>query len=840
MQNTVTELSHRLLRSLDNNYNVIDMQAVVEIITALERTSITEELLKTTRLGKYINELRKKTSNEILAKRAKELLKKWRDQVIPSSQSNSNTATHQQHQHQHQNQNSMTITNITSSANGTIPTATSKTKQHQHLMAYNNTDRSSSPDLNLNRSMNHKKRPLSTISIDDSSNGRKRIKMNGRHPHHHNISSNDQIYISDNSNSSPNIKKIQHNSSLIVLNSDSNSNFSDRVPPTITDAHDALNNDTNLTFSGRNLGVNTSSSSLLNESSSSSRTSSVTPTPQQPPPTIQTATPLPPILQKPEPKKRGRKKGSKNHKTLLVQAEESFTNKMAVSVNSKVKTTQELLASIQNKTNLVRPTTTTTTPQSQSSSVQITKKVISPKILNNFGDSPKRYQNSSPKLSENKNLKTTIIDINTSSKSPSLTIQRTASPKPENKFLSKLKERSDSPIKIDLDSENSRSSYQDSVVCITREGTSDDAESEIIDLDVHEDDEDVPKTSKVLVPEDDVKVESPPGAEEETIKVDDATSTVEEILAKLPKIDYSVLYETDEDEPTCTCPVVQPVVATSNEHNITVEFHEDGTNGDDGSGNNLRGSTSCSIFDVPDENSGGGNSESRTNMIVKQTQIDKIISSKSDDEDGDEEDVDDEEVYDVSTCPAKRYLDEKYRLVDDLDKISDERVEELHTCFLDTINGNKCDKTVNQRICDDKSDVGGFFSNIVPNFHAGEIIKKDITLESINYIKYKQIIPYPLLTTSSDHVQDDTGSDNRTTTSDQQCCDESTTTNNTTTKCSNSSSSSVALGQQQQHEDDADADKHLSHDNFREFHECVSLRSYNDELLHILPYVVLD
>lgn len=550
------------------------MQAVVEIITALERTSITEELLKTTRLGKYINELRKKTSNEILAKRAKELLKKWRDQVIPSSQSNTT----------HQNQNSMTITNITASANGTIPTS----KHHQNLIAYNNTDRSNSPDLNLNRTINHKKRPLSTISIDDSSNGRKRIKMNGRH---HNISSNDQIYISDNSNSSPNIKKIQHNSSLIVsLHSDSSSNFSDRVPP----PGDSHHNDINLTFSGRNLGVS-------NESSSS-RTSNVTPTPQQPPPTIQTATPLPPILQKPEPKKRGRKKGSKNHKTLLVQAEESFTNKMAVSVNSKVKTTQELLASIQNKTNLVRT-------QPPTSLNETKKKVISPKIFNNF--SPKT--SSSPKLSLNHESKklTTLIEINTSTQSPSLHItslkeQRTASPKLENKLLSKLKERSDSPIKIDLDSENSRSSYQDSVVCITREGTSDDAESEIIDLDVQEDDEDVPKSSSVL--EDDVKVESPLEGEK-AIKVDDATSTVEEILAKLPKVDYSVLYETDDLEPVCTCPVIQP----SSEH-ITVEFHEDGTNGDDGSGSGSLLRASGSIFDVPDENS-----ETRTNIVVKQT-----------------------------------------------------------------------------------------------------------------------------------------------------------------------------------------------------------------------------
>lgn len=57
-----------------------------------------------------------------------------------------------------------------------------------------------------------------------------------------------------------------------------------------------------------------------------------------------------PQLEQQLPKKRGRKKGSKNHKNLLDEAETSFTNKLAVSRgNSKVKTTQELIAGLQNK-----------------------------------------------------------------------------------------------------------------------------------------------------------------------------------------------------------------------------------------------------------------------------------------------------------------------------------------------------------------------------------------------------------------------------------------------------------------------------------------------------------
>ncbi|KAK2580879.1 hypothetical protein KPH14_005951 [Odynerus spinipes] len=66
---------------------VVDMGAVVDVITALEKTTITKEVLEITRLGKYINELRRKTTNDALAKRAKDLVRRWRDMVLPSAHS---------------------------------------------------------------------------------------------------------------------------------------------------------------------------------------------------------------------------------------------------------------------------------------------------------------------------------------------------------------------------------------------------------------------------------------------------------------------------------------------------------------------------------------------------------------------------------------------------------------------------------------------------------------------------------------------------------------------------------------------------------------------------------
>lgn len=85
MQCSPYEIKDKLLKALDEDNNVVDMAAVIEVITLLERTPITKDTLERTRLGKYINELRKRTSNEPLARRAKELVKSWR-RLLPCDQ----------------------------------------------------------------------------------------------------------------------------------------------------------------------------------------------------------------------------------------------------------------------------------------------------------------------------------------------------------------------------------------------------------------------------------------------------------------------------------------------------------------------------------------------------------------------------------------------------------------------------------------------------------------------------------------------------------------------------------------------------------------------------------
>lgn len=61
------------------------MADVLQVITALEGIQITKEQLESTRLGKHINHLRRMTKNESLARRAKNLLKKWREMVLPTA-----------------------------------------------------------------------------------------------------------------------------------------------------------------------------------------------------------------------------------------------------------------------------------------------------------------------------------------------------------------------------------------------------------------------------------------------------------------------------------------------------------------------------------------------------------------------------------------------------------------------------------------------------------------------------------------------------------------------------------------------------------------------------------
>ncbi|CAG5121122.1 unnamed protein product [Candidula unifasciata] len=79
---TPVQIKDKLTNALDDDKNVIDEKAVEEVLTLLEASTITKEILEQTRLGRDINHVRKICRNAAIAKRARNLVKAWK-QLIP-------------------------------------------------------------------------------------------------------------------------------------------------------------------------------------------------------------------------------------------------------------------------------------------------------------------------------------------------------------------------------------------------------------------------------------------------------------------------------------------------------------------------------------------------------------------------------------------------------------------------------------------------------------------------------------------------------------------------------------------------------------------------------------
>lgn len=75
-------LKMKLCNAIDKEGNVLDTEAVLAIITQLEPLTITTEELERTRLGKYVNLIRRHAKDPLVSKKARGLVKKWKRLLV--------------------------------------------------------------------------------------------------------------------------------------------------------------------------------------------------------------------------------------------------------------------------------------------------------------------------------------------------------------------------------------------------------------------------------------------------------------------------------------------------------------------------------------------------------------------------------------------------------------------------------------------------------------------------------------------------------------------------------------------------------------------------------------
>lgn len=170
-------IRERLFQGIDKDYNVTDMGIVVEVLGELENFHMSREELEDTRLGKHINELRRKASdNKELATRAKSLIKRWRDLLAPESGPPPGGGNNN-------NNNSNLVTNGNSrhTNSHTYPGPGSRGPSHPAARGNNSVSSPRVPPANtkLSPSANSSQKPTAAPSSASSQSARSNVRNNG-------------------------------------------------------------------------------------------------------------------------------------------------------------------------------------------------------------------------------------------------------------------------------------------------------------------------------------------------------------------------------------------------------------------------------------------------------------------------------------------------------------------------------------------------------------------------------------------------------------------------------------------------------------------------------------
>ncbi|XP_050305460.1 mediator of RNA polymerase II transcription subunit 26-like isoform X2 [Anthonomus grandis grandis] len=731
MQNNVTELTQRLLRALDSNYNVINLPEVVQIISHLEKVAITKELLETTRLGKYVNELRRRTTDQELSRTAKELLKKWRSMVLPetngqlkqSTQPSRAPSTELSPPLQGQQsikprispgppkkvsppvpipkmvspalQSRLAAPSIQTLVSPQLqkrlvsphakmaspqpkvasPSQTARTRVSPKLPPGADLVPVVSPtltlgaDVNLNQVKQGKKRPIGGADgagAPDSVNP-KRSRLNGGVTDLDISDSSNSCFQDVNSSSAlQNLEPKREGGDVIVVNSDSNSSFPDKT------VSDDLSSDQ-------------------------------------------------------IPKKRGRKKGSKNHRSLLDEAETSFTNKLAVSASrggSKVKTTQEILAGIQNKNTVAALSaaagiTRPSFEDLEEKAAKLTERVSMIDRKLNANSRNKNSQKSKLNLGATKNER--VIESGSVINDKSL--------------LDRLKRE--------------------------KRGEQNELEEEEEEEEDEEDEEEivVDDTESAGGGKESQETERGGGTEDQLFTGAKSLSE-EEALALLPPVDRSVL-DVPDPEPPCTC------LLKENQRRF------------------------ASAFSIGDEEVGGDRPPSPPPF----------------------------EVIEDPACPARHYIEHKYRVHD----VSEEKIRRLHESFLPNINGNWSLGTPRPEAFTNED---GLYANVVPNIY--ERLDKDVKPFD-SFKKYSVSEGDPMVKEPHNVIKEEEE-------------DRKVNGGNRSSLVSDKQEIGVINANSDTNGDDGDrtATGGGQLEVFREWYECIDTPSYHGDALRILPYCIVD